>query len=266
MRIKLTLSYLASIVLLNWGPDVSSEDMAASSPANINGIWQANSAAYWNIERHSAAHPPLEGMGALGATPPSQGVVENNALPYQPWAVAKRALLYNDRLNLDPARKCFMPGIPRASYMPFPFQIVQSSDHIFIAYQFAGASRTIYMNRPHMDSPADSWMGLSKGHWDGNTLVVEVTHQVPDTWFDRSGNFHSDALTVIERYTPYGPNHLIYEATIYDEKVFTAPWKIRLPLYRRIEENIQLLDFRCIEFAEEMMYGPITKKSKGDGN
>ncbi|MDG1216335.1 MAG: hypothetical protein P8N17_09985, partial [Luminiphilus sp.] len=117
-----------------------------------------------------------------------------------------------------------------------------------------------------MDSPADSWMGLSKGHWDGNTLVVEVTHQVPDTWFDRSGNFHSDALTVIERYTPYGPNHLIYEATIYDEKVFTAPWKIRLPLYRRIEENIQLLDFRCIEFAEEMMYGPITKKSKGDGN
>ena len=153
-----------------------------------------------------------------------------------------------------------MPGVPRATYMPFPFQIVQTPDHILFAYEFASASRVIYMNRPDFEHPGDAWMGHSRGHWEGQTLVVEVTNHVPDTWFDSAGNFHTDALKVVERYTPIGPNHLMYEAEIQDENVFTRPWSIKMPLYRRLEENVQLLEFKCVEFVEEMMYGHLRKK------
>ncbi len=227
---------------------------------NLNGIWQALGSAHWNVEGHSAESGPVVEMGALGAIPGGLGVVVGGEIPYQPWALEKRNQNRKDWLKLDPVVKCYMPGVPRAAYMPFPFQIVQTPDHILIAYEFASASRVIYMNRPDFEHPGDAWMGHSRGRWDGQTLVVDVTNHVPDTWLDSSGNFHSDSLKVIERYTLTGPNHLLYEATIEDEKVFTRPWMVRMPLYRRMEEGMQLLEFKCVEFVEEMMYGHLRKK------
>lgn len=255
---KRILTRVSLIVMLAMSPMVliASKETASAddTPQDLNGIWQAVNSAHWNVERHIASHPPLSALGALGATPPGIGVVVDHSIPYQAWALTKRKEHFKNRLQLDPAVKCYMPGIPRATYMPFPFQIVQTPKHIFVGYQFAGASRTIYIDRTDMQAPVDTWMGLSKGHWEDGSLIVEVINQVADTWFDRSGNFHSDALKVTERFTPQGPNHLLYEATITDENVFTKPWTIRLPLYRRIEKNFKLLDFRCVEFAEELMY------------
>ena len=227
---------------------------------NLNGIWQALGTAHWNVEGHSAESGPVVEMGAVGAIPGGLGIVEGGEIPYKAEALATRNANRENWLKMDPVVKCYMPGVPRATYMPFPFQIVQTPEHILVAYEFASASRVIYMNRPDFEHPGDAWMGHSRGRWDGQSLVVEVTNHVPDTWFDSAGNFHTEALKVTERYTPVGPHHLIYEATIEDENVYTRPWKIRMPLYRRIEENMQLLEFKCVEFVEEMMYGHLRKK------
>ena len=232
---------------------------------DLNGIWQALNTANWDIRPHSAAPSPIPDLlGALGAVPAGQGVIVGGELPYQPWAEARQKENFETRLARpvdrisneiagDPEAKCFMPGVPRATYMPFPFQIVQTPSQVFIAYEFASATRIIHMeSQPR--SPADSWMGWSIGHWEGDTLVVDVTRQVDRTWFDRAGNFHSNELRVTERYTPISPYHLHYEATIEDPQVFTRPWQIAMPLYRRMEPDVQLLEFKCIEFAEEFMY------------
>jgi len=182
--------------------------------------------------------------------------VEGDEIPYQPWALAKRKENADHWLERDPEIKCFMPGVPRATYMPYPFQILQSTNKILIAYEFAGTTRTIHLDKVG-DSPSPSWMGWSRGRWDGDTLVVEVTDFNEDTWFDRAGNFHSDALHVIERYTPVSPHHLMYEVTIEDPKVFTRPWKMRMPLYRRFEPDTQIREYKCVEFVEQLLYGDL---------
>lgn len=227
---------------------------------NLNGIWQALNTANWDIEAHSAAPGPLPALGAAGAVPPGQGVVEGGELPYQAWAVAKKKENFANRLTADPEIKCYMPGVPRATYTPQPFQILQGAKSIIIAYQFAGAIRNIAMQDPGQ-SPAPTWMGWSVGHWEGETLVVDVTSFNDQTWFDRAGNFHSDALHVTERYTARSPDTLTYEATIEDPKVFTRPWKMSMTLYRLLDTNAQLLEFRCVEFSEEMLYGNLRKKT-----
>ncbi len=226
---------------------------------DLNGIWQALGTAHRDIEPHAARQGPVVEMAALGAIPGGLGVVEGGRIPYLPEALAKRDENRENWLALDPAVKCFMPGIPRANYMPFPFQIVQTPEHVLIAYEFASATRTIYMNRPDFEAPFDTWMGHSRGRWEGDTLVVDVTSQAPDTWLDSSGNHHTDAIHVEERWTATSPWHLRYEATITDENVYSRPWKISLPLYRRIDSNMQLLEFKCVEFAEELMYGHLRK-------
>ena len=254
---------VALVLALTAGASWAQEYEAALTPdgnPSLNGIWQALGTAHWNIEGHSAESGPVVEMGALGAIPGGLAIVEGGKIPYRDEALAKRDANRQDWLALDPVGKCYMPGVPRATYMPFPFQIVQTPDHILIAYEFASASRVIYMNRPDFEHPGDAWMGHSRGRWEGQTLVVEVTNHVPNTWFDSAGNFHTDALRVVERYTPTGPNHILYEAEIEDESVYTRPWKIKLPLYRRMDENMQLLEFKCVEFVEEMMYGHLRKK------
>jgi hypothetical protein len=226
---------------------------------DLNGIWQTIGTAYWDIEGHAARRGSIISLGAAGAVPGGLGVVEGGEIPYQPWAAAKKKENGKNWLTADPEIKCYMPGLPRATYMPFPFQIVQTSKHILIAYEFAGATRTIYLDS-RSESPADTWMGWSRGRWDGETLVVDVTSFNDQTWFDRAGNFHSDALHIVERYTAITHDTLSYEVTIEDPKVFTRPWKMSMPLYRRLDKNIQLLDFKCVEFVEELMYGPLRKK------
>jgi hypothetical protein len=228
---------------------------------DLSGIWQVLNTANWNLEGHAAAPGPPE-LGAIGAMPPGFSVVEGNTIPYPPEAAAKRKQNFANRMALDPEVKCFLPGVPRATYMPYPFQIVQSDKYILISYQYASAVRNINMEN-HKKAPIDSWMGWSNGHWEGDTLVVDVTGLNEDTWLDRAGNFHSDALHVVERYTPRSPDTLAYEATLEDPKVFSRPWKISMILYRHAEPHGRLLEFKCVEFVEELMYGPLRKKSGG---
>lgn len=227
---------------------------------DLNGIWQAMGSAHWDLLPHQARVGPIVEMGASGAIPAGLGVVVGGEIPYQDWAREQQKANQEDWLALDPAVKCFMPGIPRATYMPFPFQIIQGNDTIIFAYEFAAASRVVYMNKPDFEHPFEAWMGHSRGSWQDDTLVIDVASHVPDTWFDSSGNFHSEELRVEERYKLVSENLIEYEATITDPQVFTRPWSIRLPLYRRQEEGAQLLEFKCVEFAEELMYGHLVKK------
>jgi len=243
---------------------------------DLNGIWQTMNEANFDLEGHIARPAmalrdgpygpvpaaPVVALGAVGAVPPSLGVVEGGEIPYKPEALAKKKENQKNWLALDPEIRCYLPGVPRATYIPQPFRIFQNATQFFITYQFAGAVRNIYMKDPG-PPPVDSWMGQSVGHWDGDTLVVDVTGFNDSTWFDRAGNYHSDALHVVERYTRTSPDVIAYEATITDPNVFTRPWKISMPLYRRQEKNEQLLDFKCVEFVEELMYGPYRKKPLG---
>ena len=235
---------------------------------DLNGVWQALNEAHYDLEIHMArpsmalrdgpagpipAQETLK-LGAVGAVPPGLGVVEGGKIPYKPAALSIKQENQRHWLARDPEIKCYLPGVPRATYMPYPFQIFQGDDSVFIAYQYAGAVRDIFTKDPG-PAPVDSWMGQSVASWDGDTLVLDVTGLNADTWLDRSGNHHSDQMHVVERYTPMGPNHLRYEATITDPETFTRPWKISMPLYRRMEANAQLLDFKCVEFVEELLYG-----------
>ena len=233
---------------------------AAAGKSDLSGLWQAINTAHWDIQDHTARQGPVIALGAAYSVPGGQGVVEGNEIPYQPWALKKKQENQKNALTLDPEIKCYMPGIPRATYMPYPFQIVQTPTHILMAYQFASASRVIYMDPKTEDGPADFWMGWSRGRWEGNTLVVDVTSQNDQTWFDRAGNFHSEALHVVERYTPTDQDHIRYEATIEDPKVFTRPWKISMPLYRIKDPRAQLVEYECVEFAEDVLYGHLFKK------
>jgi hypothetical protein len=229
---------------------------------NMNGIWQAMGSAYWNLEDHSASATQFWQLGAIGAIPAGQSVITEPAggtIPYLPAALKQRDANRAGWPKSDPEAKCYMPGIPRATYMPYPFQIVQGQKDILFVYEYASSNRIVHMQN-HSEAPVDSWMGWSNGTWEGDTLVITVNGFNDSTWFDRSGNHHSEQLTVVERYTPQGDNVLMYEATMTDPKTFSRPWKIRMPLYRRLEANVQLLEFKCVEFSEELLYGDLKKK------
>jgi hypothetical protein len=215
----------------------------ADGKPSLEGIWQALNTAAWDLQDHS---------GRLGV-PAGQGVVEGNEIPYQDWALAKKKENFARRSTLDPEAKCFTPGIPRLTYMPFPFQIAQSPDHILMIYEYVHLHRLVAMDgSPHPDPAViDFWMGDSRGRWEGDTLVVDVRNFNDQTWFDRAGNFHSDALHVTERFTRLGPDHMTYDATIEDPMVFTRPWKISMPLYRRQEKDVQLLEYECYAYERD---------------
>jgi hypothetical protein len=224
----------------------ASTKRTADGKPDFNGVWQANNAASWNLEDHT---------GEWGV-PPGQGVVEGGEIPYLPAALAKRQENFAKRATLDPSMAdCFAPGVPRATYMPYPFDIVQTPTNIAIIYEFGHQTRQIHVDgSKHPEGLPDTWMGDSRGRWDGDTLVVDVAGFNDRTWFDHAGNHHSDALHVTERYTPRGPDHIWYEATIEDPKVFSKPWKIAMPLYRRIEKNVRVLEYECVFYLQEQRY------------
>jgi len=227
---------------------------------NFNGIWQAMNTAHWNLEAHSAeAIEQFANTGAFSGIPAGPSYVSGGTIPYLPEALALRNTNRAAAPTLDPAISCFMPGIPRATYMPYPFQIVQGDADLMFVYAFATSNRVIHMG-PVDEAPIDMWMGWSRGHWEGDTLVVEVTSNDDRTWFDRAGNHHSYMLKVTERYTALNANHLQYEATIEDPLTFSAPWTISMPLYRNIELGAELLEYKCIDFAEDLLYGELEKQ------
>ena len=249
------------LILLSVNSLAAAQDIprTADGRPDFNGIWQAINTANWDVEPHAASFGPLVAAGAIGAIPAGLGIVEGNEIPYTPEARAQQQKNKSDWLANDPLVKCYMPGVPRANYLPFPFQIVQSTDHIIFAYEFASASRIAYVDQPDFEAPILSWMGHNLARYEGDTLVIEVTDQVPDTWLDHAGNHHTDALRVTERYTHLGPNVVQYEATLEDPNVYTRPWKVSFPLYRRLDDNMQLLEFKCVEFTEELLYGHLRK-------
>jgi len=276
---RLTLAMLGAVTLLlaifpaaaqNSAPAYKAPRLTGTSNPNFNGLWQSLNEGNWDIQAHAAQPGPPQ-FGALYAEPAGPGIVEGNEIPYQPWALAKKKENLEKRFvrvntdgvrlePLDPEAKCYLPGVPRATYMPFPFQIVQGNNSIVMAYEYASASRIIHMDKKE-EAPADSYMGWSIGHWEGETLVVDVTGFNDKTWFDRAGNFHSDALHVVERYTLASPDVMRYEATIDDPKVFTRPWKISFPLYRRLDQHAQFMEFKCVPFSEELVYGHLRKQT-----
>jgi len=278
-RVALGLTAAVAVTLsLSCSPTANEGQSAAykaprlkgTDKPDLTGVWQALVTANWDIQDHSPDAGPFPRLvGIWGAQPPGQGIVDGNEIPYRPDALAKkqenarnRLTIDHDNLNTvgDPEAKCYLPGVPRATYLPFPFQILQSTDKVVIAYQFANANRTIPIGKA-VEPPVDFWMGWSNAHWEGESLVIDVKGFNDMTWFDRAGNHHSDALHVVERYTPITPYHLMYEATIEDPKVFTRPWKMTFPLYRRMEKNAQLLEFKCVDLSEEYLYGGLLKKS-----
>jgi hypothetical protein len=255
----ITACLALAVALVNAQAPAYRAPRAPDGKPNLSGIWQAINTANYDIEPHSAAPSPVLELGASGAIPAGLGVVEGGALPYRPEALTKRNENRANRLKLDPEVKCYLPGVPRAVYQPFPFQIIQSQKHIMMIHEYAGAVRTVYM-ADQVEAPADSWMGWSNGRWEGETLVVDTKGFNDLSWFDRSGNFHSDALHVVERFTARSADTLNYEATVEDPKVFTRPFKITMPLYRRVEPNAQILEFRCVEFVEDLLYGNLRKQ------
>ncbi len=210
----------------------------ADGKPDLSGIWQVMNTAVWDIQDHNAQR----------GVPAGLGVVDGNELPYKPEAAARKKSNYANRATLDPESKCYLPGVPRVTYMPFPFQIVQTASQVTMLYEYAHAVRNIFMNTPHIEGQLYWWMGDSRGRWEGDTLVVDVTDFNDETWFDRAGNFHSDALHVVERYTLMEPDHISYEATIEDPKVFTRPWKMSMVLNRHKEKNFRLLEYECFSF------------------
>ncbi|MBU6319724.1 MAG: hypothetical protein KGS00_08730 [Alphaproteobacteria bacterium] len=236
---------------------------------DLNGVWQVLNTANYNIEAHPASaamqlrpgpYVPVPdarvvALGAVGAVPAGVGIVQGDGkIPYTPEALALRNENKADWINRDPEIKCYLPGVPRANYMPYPFQIFHSDKAVFFAYEYAGAVRNVFLEDPG-EAPIDSWMGQSYGRWEGDTFVVEVTGLLSDTWLDRAGNHHGSTTKVVERYTPTSPNTMRYEATIEDPETYTKPWKIAYNLYRRVGEDAQLQQFKCVEFVEELMYG-----------
>ena len=263
----------------SWGAEVDKGEAGWVAPRgpggkpDLNGTWRAMGRANDDLEPHPAraarafrdgpAGPvpakEVVALGAVGAVPASLGVVIGGPIPYQPWAKKKKLENQESWLTRDPEVKCYLPGIPRATYMPFAFQILHNEDALFFSYEYAGAVRNIHLQDPG-SAPIDSWMGQSVGSWDGDTLVIETTGQHDQTWLDRAGNFHSEALRVVERFTPTSPHTIAYEATLEDGKVFTRPWTIRLTLYRLVGDDARLQQFNCVEFVEELLYGHLRKK------
>ena len=271
---------LAAVVVLvvALGVDRSSGQVTrpqrtADGKPNLSGIWQAMNTANWDLLAHGVRpavaesgvysdYPvlaaPVVALGAVGGVPPGPSVVEGNEIPYKPEAAARKKENAEHWLDRDPEVRCYMPGIPRAMYLPYPFQITQGTNRIQMVFAFANANRTIHLDTAPAP-PADKWMGHSVGRWDGDTLVVDVTNFNDRTWFSRAGDFHSDALHVVERFTPMTPDALRYEATIEDPNVFTRPWKMNMVLYRHLEENATLMDYRCLELVEETFLGHVRK-------
>jgi hypothetical protein len=226
---------------------------------NFTGLWQALGTADWDIRDHNAHAGPFFQLGATGAMPAGQGIVEGGEIPYTPAAAAQQKENLKNRMKLDPEIKCYMPGIPRANYMPFPFQIIQSQRDIAFAYEYATSNRVVNMGK-FREGSVDTWMGTSNGKWEGDTLVVDVSSLNGNSWFDRSGNFQTENTHVVERFTLADADHINYEATIEDKTIYTKPWKISTVLYRRKEKGAQLNEFKCVEFVEDLIYGDLEKK------
>ena len=244
MRPKLTAAAIALFVVAlapagAWAQGYTPPRTTFGQP-DLQGIWKADSRAAYGLVTHHAR----DGM------PAGVGVVQGDEIPYQPWAAAQQRENFIHRATADPLAQCFRPGAPRIMYLDFPFQIVQTPEYVAILFEWSSLYRVVYLNNNETWDGIEFWNGHSRGRWDGDTLVVEVTNHNDRTWFDMAGNFHSNALKVVERYTRVGPDSIRYEVTIEDPKVFTRPWTMRMPFARQVGVN-RKFEYQCQAEAEE---------------
>ncbi|MDP8991052.1 MAG: hypothetical protein M3N41_13345 [Acidobacteriota bacterium] len=231
----------------------------ADGHPDFNGIWEARNAAYADLEDHPARLLGDHKSARLFA-PAGLSVVEGRTIPYQPSALAKRRENTANQEVADPMAKCSMAGVPRSMYLNLPFEIAQTSKFIGIISEYSHSQRIVHMGGGKHPEGIEFWMGDSRGRWDGATLVIDSANFNDKTWFDMSGNFHSNALHVIERLSLADADTLQYEATIEDANVFTRPWKITMPIYRvKATERPELLEDECVGMLMEdagMMVDP----------
>jgi hypothetical protein len=259
LSIGLIAASFCSVAILTAGGQAGPRGQAQAGPAipraadgkpDLSGIWQVlDNSLDGNIEPHAASYGVRAGQGAI-VDPP------DGKIPYLPAALAKRQENYKNRAK-DPVAYCFKPGVPRITYIPFPFQISQTPKMIQITYEFVHNYRSIYLNGSEHLPGIDFFNGDSRAKWDGDTLVVDVTNLNDDpahpTWFDASGNYHSDALHVVERWTRTGPDTMVYRATMEDRKVFSRPWTLEVLLYRHLEKNFRMMEYECQMFKEKLV-------------
>ena len=232
------------------GPEPSLPRTADGKP-NFEGIWQASTTAAADLQDHAARYNMLAG----------RSVVAGGEIPYQPSAAATKAANFQNRQKADPLNQCYMPGVPRIMSLDFPFQIFQTPQTVAMAFEWSLDYRLIYTDgSTHPGDDATFWMGDSRGRWDGDTLVVDVANNNDKTWLDMAGDFHSDALHVVERYRMTDPDTIQYEATIDDSKVFTKPWTIHFPLRRRTDRD-RLFEYVCQAEVEETN-GAFTREAR----
>jgi hypothetical protein len=259
----------AALILPAGAQEPKRPDVIAGHP-NLNGIWQAMNTAYWNLEAHNAeALDNFWPMGAIAAIPAGKSVLRGGGtIPYLPAALEQRNKNRASWPATDPEAKCYMLGVPRVTYHDMPFQIFQGDADLLMVYPFAATNRIIFM-KDHSEPPVDTWMGKSSGTWEGKVLVVTTTGMRPETWLDRAGNFHSNQLKVTERFTLLDSSHIQYEATMEDPMTYSKPWTIEMTLYRVIDKDAQLLEHKCVPFADKLLYSdlmhleqpkPVTKK------
>jgi hypothetical protein len=214
----------------------------ADGKPNLQGIWQAHNRASYDLQQHVARY----------LMPAGESVVERDEIPYQPWALEQKRKNFASRATADPLASCYLPGVPRIMYMEFPFHIFQTPEHVAITFEWSQVFRLMYaQNQPTLHEGVESWMGNSRGRWEGDVLVVEVTDMNDRTWFDAAGNFHSNEVKLVERYAMRDANTIAYEVTVDDPKVFTRPWKMSMPLYRRQEKQLELLEYQCNAYLLE---------------
>ena len=199
---------------------------AHAQPGDLTGVWKAEGKAYLNLETPGVIFEPASGK-----------------IPYRPEAQAQAATNFAQRARIDPDGRCFQPGVPRATALPYPFQILQNDRAVYIIYERTHAYRILYLDRPQHNDGLDYAMGDSRAHWEGSTLVADVASFSDLTWLDAAGHNHSNQMHVVERYTRTSPRTIAYEAAIEDPKVFTMPWKIRLTL--RQQTGTELIEDEC---------------------
>ena len=235
-----TTVLLVAAVALGSGPSYGQTYDGPRTPdgrPDLSGIWQVLGSAAWDLEAHNAQ----DGI------PAGFSVVDGGTIPYTADALNQRDRNRANRLTDDPVRRCYLPGVPRINYMPWPFRIVQTPDHLVLSYEYAHSLRLVYTDGSPHPLPNDFWMGDSRGHWDGDALVIDTTHFNGQTWLDASGNHHSSELHVVERFTPVTPYHINYEVTLEDPQTYTRAWTMRMPIYKRMEEGLRLLDYDCVD-------------------
>jgi hypothetical protein len=234
------LAGLLVAALLALAPTPAAKAQAYTPPRTVDG--QPDLQGIWQVR--NSPDKDLEKAKGLIVEPKS------GKIPYQPAALAQKKQNEKKSAAADPLNKCYMPGVPRLNLLAYPLQIFQTADEVALAYEYIHNWRNVYLKRNKHLPDIDFWQGDSIGHWEGDTLVVDVADFNDQTWFDKAGDFHSDALHVTERYTRTGQDTLRYEATIEDPKTFTMPWKISVDLHRSTQPNARLLEYECHYLAD----------------